>query len=567
MTTAAPAPTVLALADDLLRLLFETDPVYASMTGVHDWDGELPDLTAAGQRAGAARFRALAAAAAAVEPGGLRDDDRLTLDVVRTVAAHTAEELAAGAVEWQVTDLWVAPAASMLSYLPQSTLPEPEQAAAYLRRLAGLAGYLAAAADRHRAGVAAGRVPVARLVRAAVGQLDGYLGAPGDDPLAQPEPPAGWAGADRFAAELAAVLAGTVRPAFRSYRDALAAEIQPHGRDDDRVGLCWLPGGEAEYELAVRARTTTTHTADELHQAGLDVLERLAAEYAELGSRAFGESDPAAVRQRLRDDPALRCTSAEQMLTDLRAAVARAEAAAPDWFARVPEAPCRVLPVPSADEARSVGAYYLAASLDGARPGTFWHSTYRPTEKHWYTLESTAFHEAVPGHHFQAAQVQGRQEWPLLRRSYWFDGHDEGWALYCERLADEMGLYSSDLSRFGMLAGDSLRAARLVVDTGLHARGWTRAQVVEFLRANTPLPVADLEVETDRYIASPGQALAYLTGRLEIQRIRADAERRLGPAFDIRGFHDVVLGSGSLPLVTLAAQVERWVRAAGAAAG
>jgi uncharacterized protein (DUF885 family) len=560
VTTAAPVPTATALADDLVGVLFDGNPVLATLIGVHDRDGEVADLRAATHQALAARLRELAAVAAGADRDGVSEADRLTLEVVRTLATDHADTLAAGAIEWQITDLWVAPAAAMLAYLPQTTLPEPAHATAYLSRLAGLDGYLAAAADRHRAGVAAGRTPVARLVRAAITRLDGYLGAPDDDPLARPEPPAGWDGAGRFATELEAMLAGTVRPAFRRYRDTLADAIAPHGRDDDRVGLCWLPGGEAEYELAVRTHTTTTRTADDLHRAGLDLLAELAAEWAELGGRVFGESDPAAVRQRLCDDPALRCISAEQMLTDLRAAVARAEAAAPGWFARVPDEPCRVMPVPPAEEARSVGAYYLMASLDGSRPGTFWQNTYQPTQRHRHWLEFTAFHEAVPGHHFQAALVQGQQSLPLLRRGHWFNGHDEGWALYAERLADEMGLYSGDRARFGMLAGDSWRAARLVVDTGLHARGWSRAQAVEFLRANTPLPAADIEVETDRYIADPGQALAYMTGRLEIQRMRADAERRLGPAFDIRMFHDVVLGSGSLPLVTLGGHVDRWVR-------
>jgi uncharacterized protein (DUF885 family) len=558
---AAPTPTATELADDLIHVLFGINPVYATVVGVHDWDGEVPDVSAAAQQAAAARLRELAAAAGAVDRANLDEADRLTLDVVGTVAADDADTLAAGPVEWQLTDLWVAPAAGMLTYLPVTTLPEPAHAAAYLRRLAGLDRFLGAVADRHLAGVAAGRTPVARLVRAAVAQLDGYLGAPERDPFTRPEPPAGWDGVAGFAADLDEVLADRVRPAFARYRDTLASAVQPHGRDDDRAGLCWLPGGEADYDLAVRTHTTTTRTADDLHRAGLELLDRLAAEYAELGSRVFGESDPAAVRQRLRDDPALRCTSAEQMLAELRDAVARAEAAAPAWFARVPEQGCEVRAVLPADEARSVGAYYAPGSLDGARPGTFWQSTYRPTERHRHWLEFTAFHEAVPGHHFQAALVQGQDEWPLLRRIFGFDGHDEGWALYCERLADEMGLYSGDLARFGMLAGDSWRAARLVVDTGLHAHGWSRARAVEFLRANTPLPPADIEVETDRYIADPGQALAYMTGRLEIQRMRADAERRLGPAFDIRSFHDVVLGSGSLPLVTLAEHVDRWARA------
>jgi uncharacterized protein (DUF885 family) len=174
-------------------------------------------------------------------------------------------------------------------------------------------------------------------------------------------------------------------------------------------------------------------------------------------------------------------------------------------------------------------------------------------------LEFTAHHEVVPGHHFQISLAHEMKAVPLLRRIAEFTAYDEGWALYCERLADEMGLYSSDLDRLGMLTGDSMRAGRLVVDTGMHALGWSRQRAVDFMRTNTPLTAGEIEVEVDRYIADPGQALAYMVGRLEIQRMRAEAERRLGDRFDIRSFHDTVLGSGSLPLPVLADLVGRWV--------
>jgi uncharacterized protein (DUF885 family) len=558
MVTPAGTSSVTALADDLVQLLFEADPLFASLSGVHDHDAELADLTEAGQQALAGRLRQVAAAAQAVDPAGLAAADRLTREVVGTVAADQADVLAAGGVEWQVTDLWVAPAARVLADLPLCTVPEPEHAAAYLRRLAALDGYLAAAADRHEAGVAADRAPVARLVRAAIEQLDGYLAAPAADPLAEVAPPAGWAGADGFRHEVAAVLEGSVRPAFRRYRGRLAG-IEPAGRGDDRAGLCWLPGGEDAYRTLVRAHTTAPRGPDELHHTGLELLARLAEEYAEIGSRVFGSTDPAEVMRRMRDDPALRCTSAEQMLADARAAVARAEEAAPRWFGRVPAQQCVVAAVPAADEARAVFAYYIQPALDGSRPGTYWQYTRDPAGQHQHVLEFTAFHEAVPGHHLQLALTQGRPDLPLLRRVFEFDGHGEGWALYCERLADEMGLYTGDIARLGMLSGDSLRASRLVVDTGLHALGWSRAQAVDFLRANTPLAPADVEVEIDRYLAGPGQALAYMVGRLEIQRLRADAERRLGAAFDIRAFHDVVLGAGALPLSTLDTHVGEWL--------
>lgn len=207
-------------------------------------------------------------------------------------------------------------------------------------------------------------------------------------------------------------------------------------------------------------------------------------------------------------------------------------------------------------------AYYLRPALDGSRPGTYFANTYLVEERERFTAEGIAFHEAVPGHHFQLALAQELTELPMLRRLARVTVYLEGWGLYTERLADEMGLYSDDLARLGMLAADSIRAARLVVDTGLHAMGWSRQQVVEYLRANTVMDEVDIQSETDRYIEWPGQALSYMVGRLEIQRLREHAEQELGAAFDIRAFHDTVLCNGILPLSVLSDVVGDWVAAA-----
>jgi uncharacterized protein (DUF885 family) len=199
--------------------------------------------------------------------------------------------------------------------------------------------------------------------------------------------------------------------------------------------------------------------------------------------------------------------------------------------------------------------------MDGSRPATYFANTHRARERDRYSAEAVAYHEAVPGHHVQVALAQELPELPLLRRQAPINAFAEGWGLYAERLADEMGLYSDDVARLGMLAGDSLRAARLVVDTGIHAHGWDRQRVIDFLRVNTPMPHADIERETDRYIADPGQALSYMVGRLEIERIRAGARQALGERFDIRGFHDAVLSNGEIPLDALAEVIDDWVAA------
>jgi uncharacterized protein (DUF885 family) len=542
------------LADELVIVLFDMAPLWATLAGIPGWDDRLSDPSVAGEARSAERLASVRAAAEGLDPGTLEPAERITRDVVIAVCEDETALLSTGAIEWQITDKWVAPAAELLSYLPETVIRTPEQAADYRTRLGAIGDYLDAVAQRHLAGVEAGRTPVARLVRYAIDALDRHLAAPQDDPLRGPV-----SDLDDELSGVDQVLEGSVRPALRRYRDLLAERVLPAGRDDDHPGLCHLPDGERMYRTLVRVHTTTDRGPEELHRTGLELVERLAAEYAELGQKVFGISDQVEVRRRLREDPALRCESAEQMLAEARAAVARAEAAVPAWFAHPPRGQCEVRAVPEADEEHAPGAYYLPGSLDGTRAGVYFQNTRTPTEQHRYSLQNAAFHEAVPGHHMQAEAQHAQHDLPRLRQIYQFNGYDEGWGLYCERLADEMGVFDSDLARFGMLAGDSVRSARLVVDTGLHAMGWTRQQALDYMIENTPWPEADVTVEVDRYIANPGQALAYMVGRLEIQRLRAAAARRLGAAFDVREFHDVVLRVASVPLSVLARRVDDWV--------
>jgi uncharacterized protein (DUF885 family) len=364
-----------------------------------------------------------------------------------------------------------------------------------------------------------------------------------------------------FRAERDRLLAEVVHPALARYREMLEVDVLPHGRPDDRPGLCWLPDGEDYYARLVRAHTTTDRSPAELHQIGLDLIAGLRDEYAEVGSRALGTADLGEIFARLRTDPTLRWRDGEELLTTARATIARAERAAPQWFGRLPSQQCQVAAVPEAEAPGAPAAYYFMPALDGSRPGVYFANTHQAAERGRATYEAVAFHEGVPGHHFQLTLAQELTDLPLVRRVIPFNAYGEGWGLYAERLADEMGLYSGDLARLGMLSEDSMRAARLVVDTGLHAMGWSRQQVVDYLQANTATPATEVETEADRYIAAPGQALAYMVGRLEIQRLRAEAQGILGDRFDIRGFHDTVLGSGSLPLTVLAELVHAWATA------
>lgn len=281
---------------------------------------------------------------------------------------------------------------------------------------------------------------------------------------------------------------------------------------------------------------------------------------ARSGQKVFGTSDIVAIFHRLRFDKKLRWRDGNEILDVGRIAVAKAEGLAPSWFTVVPNRRCAVEAVPPEQDAAIPSGMYLTSSPDGKRPGTYFTNITRPTERFRYFAEVLAFHEAVPGHHFQVTRAQGLSHLPMLRRLPLSTAYVEGWALYTERLADEMGLYSDELSRMGMLVSDVLRAVRLVVDTGLHAKGWSRAEAVEYVRTNTVLPDLEVEAEVNRFIGYPGQALAYMVGRLEINRIRAAAQHSLGDRFDIRTFHDTVLREGALPLAVLADVVTDWVK-------
>ncbi|WP_410657145.1 DUF885 domain-containing protein [Amycolatopsis sp. lyj-112] len=540
-------PTAAELADDLLDALAADMPLMATFDNIPGYDHELRDVSEAGD----ARLRERAVRAAEYAARST-DPDRVTLGVVIHHAEALLARLDSRKIEFTLADPMSAEGTGVLAWLPQLA-PSGEQAEEdYLARLEAIPGFFAALADRHRAGVEAGRTPVERAVRNAIAHVDRFLA---DEPNALLVPPLT---GDRVTRR-ERLFTEKVRPALVTYREMLARDIAGHGRPDERPGLCWLDGGKESYAGLVKTHTTTGISPEELHETGLEIGRALDEEYRRLGIAAFGEGDPAAVRHRLRTDPSLRWRDADEMLTTATEAVARATAAAPGWFRRTPSDDCVVLAVPEADGPGAAQAYYMTPAADGSRPGRYYTNTYRVTERFRFIAESVAFHEAVPGHHFQACVAHGLSGVPRLRKLVPLSAFDEGWALYTERLADEMGLYSDDVMRLGMVTEDSLRAARLVVDTGLHALGWTRQQCVDYLSEHCVLSDVEVESETDRYIEWPGQALSYMTGRLEFQRLRALAEKHLGEAFDIRDFHDVVLSHGQLPLPVLDDVVREWL--------
>lgn len=546
--------TIAQAAEDLLQVFLDINPIGATLLGLRDRDDRLPDYREEAHDQLRTRLTGIAKTVDAVDDNAVTGQDNITRAVVAHLAHAGLRELDTRAVEYTVTDAMFAPAAELLSMLPMVTITEPTQAEAYLTRLRQVPAVLAAIAERHRIGIAAGRVPVRPLVDATVTFLDRYLA---DPPLRRPQPEPADA---QFHTQRDRLLDDVVAPAIRAYRDVLANEVAAHSRPPEQPGMCWLPDGESYYAGLVWNHTTTSRTPDELHRTGEEILAQLREEYAEIGSRVFGTTDVAAIVDRLRNDPALRWRDGDELLEAARSAIRRAEEAAPAWFGSLPAHGCAVQAVPEVEAPGAPPAYYLPPALDGSRPGTYFANTHLAADRYRFVAETTAFHEAVPGHHFQISRSQQLTDLPMVRRLSPFTAYTEGWGLYAERLADEMGLYSDDLARLGMLTEDSARAARLVVDTGLHAKGWSRQQVVDYLSARTLLSPLEANTEADRYIAMPGQALAYMVGRLEIQRIRGDAQRALGDRFNIGAFHDTVLDVGAVPLTTLETLVREWTR-------
>ena len=349
-----------------------------------------------------------------------------------------------------------------------------------------------------------------------------------------------------------------VRPALAAHLDLVRDEVLPVSRDEDHAGLCHVPGGEEAYATLARVYTDLTLDPGDVHRIGVDHAEgTLVAEWEEIGRHALGTDDLASLFDRLRDDDQLHYRTGDEMVAHAEQTIERAWAAVDGWFNARPKAPCQVLPVPDALAPALPPAYYTAAAEDGSRPGTYFVNTHEPTSRPRWMYEGVAFHEAIPGHHFDRTLAQELTDVPTFRRYLGSNSHIEGWGLYTERLADEMGLYSSDLDRLGMLLLDAWRSGRLVVDTGLHHHGWTRQQSIDWFQQWTPLVGPVIAQEVDRYIGMAGQALSYTIGQRHLLGLRRRAEGALGDAFDLPAFHDALLVQGSLPLPVLTTVVER----------
>ena len=545
-------------------LHLESDPIGASYLGDDRFHGRLPDNSPQGEQRRAAVAGALAARARAIDPARLSEADRLTRQfLVEGFEDALAEhDLAFDVAGWSV-DPRNGPQAEFLSLAADQPHATAAERAALLERWSAMPGFLDQAGTNLRRGLAQGRVAARKSVADAVAQLDQLLATPvAASPLVLPLA----AGPGDELARVTTLVEKEIYPAFRRYRAVLADLVLPRARDDERPGVLHVSGGDAYYRLRIRRETSLVLEPEEIHAIGLAEVARIRAEIAALGERVFGTRDVAAIQARLRTDPALHFTSAEEIEAKARAALARAEAAVPRAFGRLPAAACEVVPIPAHEAPFTTVAYYRQPAADGTRPGRYYVNTYAPTTRTRYEAEVLAYHEAVPGHHTQIAIAQELAGLPLVRRHQGSTAYVEGWALYTERLCDELGLYGSDVDRLGMLSYDAWRACRLVVDTGLHAFGWSRGRAIEYMTDNTLLAENNVANEVDRYIAWPGQALAYKLGQREILALRAEARAALGTRFDLAAFHDRVLENGALTLALLRGSIERWIAGGGRAA-
>jgi uncharacterized protein (DUF885 family) len=545
------------LAADYYDFRHRVSPTSAHLDGDYRFAGTFEDPSRVAENGQISENRRFAELARAIPENGLNGQDRISRDILAWDATSRADVLEARLAESTVNP--ISGLQAMLPvYLPKLGFPTVEVAEELTGKLRGIGQAFRAMADRLRRGLADGRTPAAFAVEATIPQLEAWLALPIEaDPLLNAHPTAHLPDRSAWQSRLAAVVESEVRPALAVYRNVLRDEILAHARPDERVGLKWLAGGEAAYASAIRFYTTIDKSAQEIHEIGLHQVGLLADEYRQLGPAVTGSDDLATIFEALRSDPALHHESGDAVVADAKAALAKAKKAMGGWFGILPQADCDVEAVTS-----GAVAYYFPPAQDGSRGGTFFMNTSEPDGWGRYQVESTAYHEGIPGHHLQLAISTELTDIPDFRKHAFIAAYGEGWGLYAERLSDEMGLYTTPLDRMGMLSADSMRACRLVVDTGMHALGWSRRQAIEYMLANSPMRENHVTAEIDRYAVNPGQALAYMIGRLEIQRIRAAAEEQLGDRFDIKTFHDVVLGSGSLSLPVLDRHVAAWLAGA-----
>jgi uncharacterized protein (DUF885 family) len=553
----SPQSPVDDLAHRFWEGVLELNPTTATFYGDERYADRLEDPSPAGRARTRELMSRTAAEAASIPLDGLSTEERITRDMLQVIGELAVEEDDQGLYQLRVVDQMGGPQ----QLLPQLTsfqpVDTPERLEAFIGRLHAYPTFMAANADILREAMATGLTAPSIVTERVIAQIERMLAIPIESAIV-PGSLQGASDADRE--RVREVVRDVVYPADAAFLEALRGAYREASREEP--GIWSAPNGDTIYRTAIRSWTTLELDPEEIHQIGLEEMASIDEERRTIARDAgFGE-DVATYRESLESAPGNTPATKEELVERAREDIDRAMAEAPRYFGVLPRAGLEVRPVEEYKEKDAPFAYYYPPAADGSRDGIYYANGYDLPSRKYTKLASTTYHEAAPGHHFQIALEMENPNLNTFRRlgARMVGGaYVEGWGLYSERLADEMGLYRSEAERFGMLDGQAWRAARLVVDTGLHALRWERQRSIDFLRDDAGLSETDAIIETDRYICWPGQALTYMLGKRQIDALRRDLTTRDGSRFDLRGFHDQVLGHGSLPLATLARELPTWV--------
>jgi uncharacterized protein (DUF885 family) len=562
-------PAAAAAASEALQALFhdewefavKEDPLFATQTGDHRYNDRLPSVTVADEVRREAANRGFLERLEAIDRSKLDAVDRLNYDLLQRTLRNRI-----GEYEFKTYLMPITNREGFHTDFPQ--LPErvpltnTRDYENYCARLEACNTYLGQYVETMRTGVKSGYALPKVVLEGWEAAVDAHIV---DDPtrslLYAPfeDFPDAVSPSDRarLAERGKKAIAGSVVPGYRALRDFMATEYFPAGRAT--IAASGLPNGKAFYEHRVRYYTTLDLTPKQVHDTGLAEVKRIRAEMEEVIAKTGFKGSFEEFLTFLRTDSRFYAETPEQLLKEVAFVCKKMDGELPKLFKTLPRMPYGLKPIPDFIAPKTTTAYYNQPAGDGTRAGTYFMNTYDLKARPLYELEALSLHEAVPGHHLQIAIMQELPNVPSFRRYSYFTAFVEGWGLYSERLGLEAGFYQDPYSDFGRLTYEMWRATRLVVDTGMHYFGWTRQQAIDYMASNSALSLHNVTTEVDRYIAWPGQALAYKIGELKIRELRAWATKELGARFDVREFHDVVLWSGSVPLDVLEANVKAWV--------
>ena len=535
-------------------------PEFTSTLGDKRYNDQISDYSVKAVNDGLAREENFLMRLAAIDPAGLTIQETTSRELLMRTFAE--DEEAAEFKEWEMPVNQMSGIHTiyprLVAQLSFTTVKDYDD---WIVRLHAIPKAFEQVTTNMSIGMEDGRVPPKYLLEKALEQVKGLAGQkPEESPLALPlkKFPAGIKPADqeRIKAETLDAITKEVLPAYQRFARFLEVSYIPAGRAE--LGISALPDGAKYYQFLIRRRTTTGLTAEQIHQIGLDEVKRDEAEMLVIAQK-LGFADLKSFRASLKANPKLHPASREALLAAYKGYLGPMQAKLPQIFGRLPKAPFEVVAVPDYLEKTSAPAYYEPGAPDGSRPGRLFIDTYDAADRGLYSVEVMAYHEGLPGHHLQISIAQELEGLPDFRKYGGYTAYAEGWGLYSERLGKDVGFYQDPYSDYGRLEGDIWRAIRLVVDTGVHSQHWTREQMVQYFHDHSAIDETSIQAEVDRYIAWPGQALAYKIGQLKILELRDRAKKALGDRFDLRAFHDQVLDSGALPLDVLSDRIDAWI--------